>query len=260
MMRDSPYREVGGRLAPCIQLCGRFVVRLGGARVDAALPGRQGRLALAHLVLHRRRPVSRDELAEALWFDGPPADPAGALAALLSKLRRAVGGDVLAGRSLIELHLPPGTLVDVEAALEAIHRAETAVQRGDFAAGWAPARVALHTAGRRLLPGDEAPWLDAPRAELDEVLLRAHETVAAIGIGLGGAELDASLRSGRALMRLAPLRESGARLLMEALAARGDHAEALATYDRLRITLRDELGAGPGPVTEALHRELLGQT
>ena len=260
MMREAPCREVGGTLAPRVQLCGRFVVRLGDARVEGALPGRQGRLALAYLVLHRRRPVARDELAEALWHGGSPGDPAGALAAVLSKLRRVLGTETLAGRSLIELRLPTDTLVDVEAALEAIHRAEAAVQRGDYADAWAPARVALHTASRQLLPGDEAPWIDAWQRELDEVLLRSHETVAAIGLGLGGGEVDAALRSGRALVRLAPLRESGARLLMAALAARGEHAEALATYDGLRLRLRDELGAHPGPVTEALHRELLAQT
>ena len=143
MMREAPCREVGGTLAPRVQLCGRFVVRLGDARVEGALPGRQGRLALAYLVLHRRRPVARDELAEALWHGGSPGDPAGALAAVLSKLRRVLGTETLAGRSLIELRLPTDTLVDVEAALEAIHRAEAAVQRGDYADAWAPARVAL---------------------------------------------------------------------------------------------------------------------
>jgi two-component SAPR family response regulator len=50
----------------------------------------------------------------------------------------------------------------------------------------------------------------------------------------GPAELDSALRSGRALVALAPLRESGYRLLMEALAARGDTAEALVVYDLLR--------------------------
>ena len=43
-------------------------------------------------------------------------------------------------------------------------------------------------------------------------------------------------------MREAPLREAGHRLLMEALAARGEIAEALAAYERLRVLLRDELG------------------
>ena len=36
-----------------IQLCGRFVVDVDGARVEDALPGRRGRVLFAYLVLHR---------------------------------------------------------------------------------------------------------------------------------------------------------------------------------------------------------------
>ncbi len=47
-----------------ISLCGRLSVELEGARPE--LPGRQGRLLFAYLVLQRGRPVRRDELVEAL--------------------------------------------------------------------------------------------------------------------------------------------------------------------------------------------------
>jgi DNA-binding SARP family transcriptional activator len=257
---DGLYREVGETLVSYVQLCGRLVVRLADERLEHALPGNQGRRALAYLTLERHRPVPRAELVDALWPDDAPTDSEGALAAVLSKLRRVVGVDRLAGRRLLELRLPVDTVVDVEAAHEAIHRAEAAVRRGEYAAAWGPARVALHTASRALLPGDDAYWLEPPRAALNEVLLRAHECVAAAGVGLGGVEVDSALRSGRALVRLAPLRESGARALIEALVARGEHADGLAAYEELRQRLRDRLGASPGPVTEALYRSLLLRT
>jgi DNA-binding SARP family transcriptional activator len=44
---------------------------------------------------------------------------------------------------------------------------------------------------------------------------------------------------------------------MRALAARGDRAEALREYERLRWMLLDELGVGPGPATRALHEAIL---
>jgi DNA-binding SARP family transcriptional activator len=44
---------------------------------------------------------------------------------------------------------------------------------------------------------------------------------------------------------------------MEALAARGNAAEALRVYERLRVLLREELGASPAAETQALHRRLL---
>ncbi|HKB29698.1 MAG TPA: hypothetical protein VKD26_02570, partial [Streptosporangiaceae bacterium] len=50
-----------------IQLCGPTVIETGGERLDSRLPGRQGRLLFAYLVLGRHRLTSRDELAGAIW-------------------------------------------------------------------------------------------------------------------------------------------------------------------------------------------------
>jgi pentatricopeptide repeat protein len=59
------------------------------------------------------------------------------------------------------------------------------------------------------------------------------------------------------LTELAPYRETGHRLLMEALARRGNVAEALRAYERLRGLLRDELGIAPSPTVQGVHRRLL---
>ena len=83
------------------------------------------------------------------------------------------------------------------------------------------------------------------------------ECVAVSGLGLGGTELAATERSARALIKAAPFRESGYRLLMEALDQRGDIAEALVIYDELRRLLRDELGIAPGEMTQQVYRRLL---
>jgi DNA-binding SARP family transcriptional activator len=237
-----------------------LVVRLGERRIEQELPGRQGRLAFAFVAANRVRPITRSALAEALWPDDPPRDIDASLSALLSKLRRAIGEGILTGRSTLHLTLPAGTLIDVEAAFEAIHRAEAAIRRGDFTSAWAPARVALHTSSRVFLAGEESAWIDERRRALDDVRLRALECVAEAGLGLGPTELDSALRSGRSLIELSPLRENGYRLLMQALAARGDPAEALVVYDRLRCTLRDELGVAAGPATQAVYRRLLAVT
>jgi len=63
-----------------VQLCGRFVVELGGRRVEGELPGRQGRLLLAYLVANRARTATREEVLEALRrgdFVGCHLDDAG---------------------------------------------------------------------------------------------------------------------------------------------------------------------------------------
>ena len=233
---------------------------MGGRRIEHELPGRQGRLAS-----RISPPIACGPFHASNWPrpSGPTACPATRTprSPRFSRSSAAsLGAEVLSGRSTLDLALPPGTLIDTEAALEAIHRAEAAIRRRDYAAAWAPARVSLHTTSRVFLAGEEAPWIDERRRSLDDVRLRALECVAEAGLGLGPSELDSALRSGRSLIALAPLRESGYRLLMEGLVARGDPAEALVVYDDLRCRLRDELGVGAGPETQAVYRRLLAMT
>ena len=239
-----------------VQVCGRLAVTWKGERVE--LPARQGRLLFAFLVVHRARPLSRDALVDALWGEGAAAGSGATLRSLLSRLRSVLGSDAVTTGQEPRLVLPPEAFVDLDAAREGLHRAEGAVAAGDFPRGWAPARIALHTAARGFLPGQDAPWVAEIRRELDEMRLRALECVGAIGLGMGGGELDAAERSGRRLVELAPFRESGHRLLMEALAARGNVAEALLAYERLRALLRDELGVAPSRELQEVHSRLLG--
>lgn len=240
-----------------IQLCGRLVARLDGRRIEDKLPGRQGRLLFAYLAASRARAVERDELTAALWPANPPEAAQAALAALLSKLRRVLGAERLQGKSSLRLVFPADAWVDLEAAGVGIHRAESAVALGEWTRAWAPARTALNVAARGFLPGAEAPWIEERRRWLEDVRLRALECVASAGLAMGGTELAAAERSGRALVELAPFRESGYRFLMEAMAARDNVAEALRVYDRLRRLLRDELGVAPGAAAQELHRRLL---
>jgi SARP family transcriptional regulator, regulator of embCAB operon len=239
-----------------IQICGQLVIERDGQRLDARLPGRQGRLLFTYLVVNRHRQVPRDELAEALWREPDPAAVDTRLNPLLSKLRRVFGADTVEGRSILRLCLP-GAWVDLEAAAEAIHRAESSVAQQDWARAWGPSLTALFVAERGFLPGEEAPWMDEIRHQLTVLQLRALECYAAAGLGIGGTELAAAVRAGQQLILLAPLRESGYRYLMQALAAQDNLAEALGVYGQLSECLRDQLGVSPSPATRELHQRLL---
>jgi len=241
-----------------VQLCGPFRIEIEGRRAEGRLPGRQGRLLFAYLVLNRPRAVPREELVDALWPERPPARAGASLTILLSKLRAAVAPARVDGRNEVALVLPEGTEVDVQRALEAVHRAESAVALGEWRRGWSPALTALLVAERRLLPDCEAPWLDEWRRRLEDVHVRALEAYAAACLGIGGAELAAAERAARRLVALAPYRENAHRLLIEAVAARGNVAEALRVYEDLRHLLREELGVAPGVAVQAVHRRLLG--
>jgi len=226
-------------------------------RVDHLLPGRQGRLLFTYLVLHRLRPVRRDELVDAIWPDQAPAASDAALSALLSKLRRILPAGTLNTGGGPRLSLPADAYVDLEAAREAIHRGESSVAQHQWHRAWGASQGALFTARRGFLPDEDAGWVQEIQRELQTLYLRALECYLLACLGVGGTELAAAERAGRELISLAPYRENGYRHLMVALARTGNTPEALQIYDQLRMLLREELGVAPSAETLELHAELL---
>ena len=204
--------------------------------------------------------MSRSALLTAGWGEDAPVEARNALTVLLSKLRHGLGPDHVVGRTGIELMLPRATFVDVEAALEGAHRAESCIAEGRWAQAWGPAGIAYHVGTRPFLTGLEAPWIDQWRRRLDEVRLRGLECFAAASLGLGGPALAQAEERAKMMTELAPYRESGHRILMEALERRGNVAEALRAYERLRVLLREELGIAPSPTLQAVHQRLLLQS
>jgi DNA-binding SARP family transcriptional activator len=127
---------------------------------------------------------------------------------LLSKVRRVVGAERLTGRAQIELVLPADVFVDVEAALEALHRAESHVAKEEWAQAWGPSSLAYDIASRSLLRGHERAWLEEWRRRLDDARLSGLECLAAASLALGGPELPQAANCARQLIELAPFRET----------------------------------------------------
>ncbi|HEX4108501.1 MAG TPA: BTAD domain-containing putative transcriptional regulator, partial [Solirubrobacteraceae bacterium] len=221
------------------------------------LRGKQVPLLLSYLVLNRSRHVGRDELIDALWPNGAPVSQDAALRTLLSRLRSSLGASALTGRDELSLSLPEPVWIDVEAAAVEVERALDALERGDPRRAWALAQVPLNIASRGLLPGAQATWLEPPRRELEDIHLQALEVIGRAGLGMGGTQLQSAERAARTLIEAEPYRESGYVILMEALAARGNVAEALRVFDSLRTLLRHELGMNPSPEAIAAHERLL---
>jgi DNA-binding SARP family transcriptional activator len=240
-----------------IQLCGRLAVELAGRDLTARIPGGQARVLFTYLTVNRTLDLHRDELVDALWPWRAPQGAQASLSALLSRLRSVVGSEVLAARGEIRVCLPAGAWIDLEAAEEAIHRAESAVARSDWARGWGPSLIALFTARRGFLAGEDLPWATEHRRRLDEIRCSALECYAAVALGVGGTELASGEKCARELVATAPFRERGHGLLMELLAARGNVAEALRVYETLRVRLREELGATPAAELRDLQAQLL---
>src|SRR3954447_17102019 len=239
-----------------VQLCGRFAFIVADEAVHSALPGRRARLLLAYLAAHRDRPTGRTQLLDALWPAGG-AHVAATLSVVLSKVRAVIAPAEISGRGTLQLHLPAEAIVDVERAVEAVHQAESALAQREWRRAWGPALTAQLIAGRGFLPEYDQAWVDPWRAQLDLVHQRALAGYAEACLQIVGPELPGAERSARRLIMRAPLSEIGYRLLMRALAQRGDTAAALAVYDQLRRTVREELGVDPGPDARRLHHQLL---
>lgn len=243
---------------PRVTLCGRLTLDWDGEELGGSLPGRQGRLLFAYLVLNRHRPVRRDELVEALWADeGLPSGGEGLLAPPLSRLRKALGPGRLEGRSELHLVLGDDVWIDWEVAQTAISRARELTDAEDLQAAYSEASDAESILSGGLLPGLEAGWIDEYRHELEDLRLQALELVARAGSQLGETERARAERAARTAVDAAPFRESARTALIETIEAQGNIAEALRAYEDFRTLLRDEMGTFPAPELNAIHERLL---
>jgi DNA-binding SARP family transcriptional activator len=245
-----------------IYLTGRVLVEESGTLLDERrLMGRQGRLAFAYLVGEHLRAVSRDELAEELWLGRVPPSWERSLSALISKLRALLASAGVSDVALTgsfghyQLLLPADAWIDVEAASEAIDRAESALRADKPQEAWGWAQVAYQISRRPFLTDEEGPWVTLKRSELRDVLVRAHECLSEPSIF--HTEPEYAVKHAKEAVALEPYRERSYQLLMRAHAAVGNRAEALRVYERCRGLLSEELGVPPSPQTEAVYLDIL---
>ncbi len=219
-------------------------VTLGGARLRALL---------TVLALRPGRTVPAGVLVDEVWDGDPPADAAGALQALVGRLRRALGHSAVesveggyrlaAPPDAVDLHRFERLAGEGSRALEDGDAAGALTALGEALALWNGPALADLPDRTAIASRWEARRLDARRAALGALL--------ALG------------RPGEALPELAvlcdthPLDEPLQALRIRALRDAGRPAEALAAYEEVRTLLADRLGTAPGPALRALHTELL---
>ncbi|MEA2182421.1 MAG: hypothetical protein QOF69_1606, partial [Solirubrobacteraceae bacterium] len=259
IVRLADRHREGIAVAPPVEIdvCGRFRLVVAGVRRDVSIH-QQGRLALAFLAVHQARPVSRDELELAIWGEGGPGDRSSALNTILSRLRRALGPEVIQSQSRASLQLADYVVVDYHRAFGLLAEAQDALRGASPEEAATAADASLQIANGGLLLGESAPWLEDLRRELTELGLRARECIAEASLLRGGPELGTAADRAREIIRVEPLRESAHGVLMRALEAQGNVAQALTVYEQLRERLDDELGVTPGMQLRALHSRLLG--
>jgi DNA-binding SARP family transcriptional activator len=221
---------------------------------QVAIAGTKRRAVLALLLLHANEVVSTDQIIDRLWSENAPKTAAASLHNHVSRLRKALGPDLLATHAWgyvlrvdpeqIDLHRFERLVADAEP----LPASERSAKLADALALWR---------GPALADLAFEPALTKDLARLEELRLAILE-----------ARLDADLEIGRnteiigeleALVAEHPLRERLRGNLILALYRDGRQAEALEVYRETRRLLADELGLEPSPALRDLERAILRQ-
>jgi len=241
-----------------ISVLGPVEVRSDGRSL--VVPAGKTTEVLIRLALDSTVTVSADRLTEDLWGVEATATERNTVQTKISKLRRALGDAALVsgGRFGYSLDVDPSA-VDALEVLRVADAAEGLLNAGD-AAGALEAcdrALAMFRGDMVLSDAGDGDWLVPHRARLEEVRLGLVEDQLAARMELGAArEVIAELEG---LVVVHPLRERVWELLAIALYRAGRQADALATYQRVRGQLSDELGLDPGPRLQRLEQQILVQ-
>ncbi|WP_019144567.1 BTAD domain-containing putative transcriptional regulator [Aeromicrobium massiliense] len=233
-----------------VNVLGPMTITRGEQHLDVG--PRRSQEVLSALLVRAGDVVPLETLIDEVWGDSRVAP--GSVHVVVSRLRSRIGGDLirtqapgyriaLEGHELdadvFEAHLRTARETQDPSAARASIHAALALWRGD-----AYADVQLRVART------EADRLHAMR-------LSAHHQLAQLDLDEGRHHEVAERLS--ALVDAYPLEEGLLAPLMLALYRSGRQAEALATYDRARRCLDEELGVEPTPATRDMHQRILRQ-
>ena len=203
--------------------------------------------------------MDTDALVDGLWGDEPSAAAGATLHSHVARLRRdlPVPDAIRTGRHGYLLDVDPEDIDAVAFQREVIAGGDLLVA-GRHEQASATLVEALHR--WRGAPYAEFAGCAALEAESERLCsLRLDALERRISADLGRPGAPAPVAELEALVRWHPLRESFWALLMAAQYRAGRQGDALASYQRARATLADELGVDPGPALQDLERLILAQ-
>ena len=231
-----------------IHVLGPLVIKSEGCPLDK-LP-KKARALLAFLAAQNGETVSRERLADLLWPYQGSEQGRHSLRNCLLELRKALGpaaaSDLAADFANCRIEDATVDLNDFERLSRSqdpgeLQRAAD-LYRGDFLTDFYIASE----------PFQE--WLAAARDRALAAICDVLERLIALQDAVG--DYEAAIQSGRRLVTLEPLSESGQRALMRAYARGGRRGEALRQYKSCAKTLQRELSVTPDEETQALARSI----
>lgn len=216
------------------------------------------------MLLERDRFVPAERLMDVFWPRLEPTAAANNLQGVVFKLRRWLEPDLPRGRDSRYLvteaegyrFLAASCRVDLDEFAQAAQAGQAALRGDDLPA----ARAALERArdlyrGELLADMPYAEWVFPARERLREAHLEALEALGHTCLRLGA--YDDTLAVARQARAVDPLREAFVRQQMQARAALGERAEALAVCEEYERLLAEELGVEPSMETRALREAIL---
>ena len=222
------------------------------------VPGGKTSELLVRLALDAGLFVRTDRLVDELWH-GAADTRRNTLQSKVTRLRRAFGDPLViaGGENGYKLAAEPSE-IDALVALRDASAAARRLDAGDDRGAAELSQAALDLYRGDLLPGaGDGDWAVPHRARLDEARMKLIEVRLSALLELGDpgdlvGELEAAVSA-------YPFQEGLWALLITALYRAGRQADALATYQRVRALLADELGLDPGPRLQQLERQILRQ-
>ena len=200
-------------------------------------------------------PSTSARLADLVWADDVPADPAGAVQTNVARLRRLLPGGIRLTTTSGRLPAGRGPRDRRRHGVRRPSRRGRGYSTTRGPTG--PSRGGAGAVAGEPLPGAGPPALAPEVARLAELRAGAVQQHAEALLAAGrAAEAVAELE---ALVAAEPLREGAVGVLMRALVAAGRQGDALAAFARLRTRLADELGLDPSPQLRELERRVLRQ-
>jgi DNA-binding SARP family transcriptional activator len=246
-----------------VRLLGSLAVTLRGAPLDLGPP--KQRAVLAILALEAGRVVPTDRIVDLLWDEPGPRSTA-TLQTYVSNLRRILEPNRRPrDPAAVLVTEPPGyrlaltaLQVDAHRLVEQVERARRLHRSGELVGALDLLDEALGAWTGLLLPElSEAPFVVDAANRFTRVRLAAVVLAGEIHLSLG--DHQGALAVVEPALDDHALDEHLHALTAVALYRAGRQTEALRVIERIRRSLADEVGLGPGPELTALEADLLAQ-
>ncbi|WP_214370512.1 ATP-binding protein [Pseudonocardia sp. H11422] len=237
-----------------LRLLGPFTVE---GELAAPMPPGKARRTLAVLAERHGEFVSVGTLVDALWEGDPPERAERNVAALISRLRRALGRERIDGSAAGYRLVADDVSIDLYEAAELVETAEFELAHGRYALA---STSAEHAA--KLLDADVAMagehddrWVEELRRSVRRWLRRARICWSAAALELQAH--DTAVEVASAALRDDPFDEEACRTVMLGHQRAGRSGAALVAYRSLRLAMSEQLGCDPSPVTQSLFLSVL---